>query len=77
MTFQTIPHEDYRDIDLHTKKMYLCIIDQNAELVLHKNITPNPNIFMITTQYSRKGLVVRMESVFSWYRRNSWPGKPL
>jgi len=36
MKFYTKQHEHYCGIDLHTRKMYLCIINQQAEFVLHK-----------------------------------------
>jgi hypothetical protein len=34
MKFYTKQHKYYCGIDLHTKKMYLCILDENGEVKL-------------------------------------------
>jgi hypothetical protein len=39
MKFYTKQHNYYRGIDLHTSKMYLCILNQEGSVVLHRNIT--------------------------------------
>ena len=39
MRFYTQQHEYYCGIDLHTKTMYLCILDQYSEIFLHHNTT--------------------------------------
>jgi len=38
MRFYTKQHKYYCGIDLHTKKMYLCILDSAGAIVLHRNI---------------------------------------
>lgn len=67
MNFYTKQHTHYCGIDLHTKKMYLCIINQEGEILLHKNIDTNPDIFMANIQPFRKDLVVGVECMFTWY----------
>lgn len=67
MKFYTKQHEHYCGIDLHTKKMYVCIINQQNEIVLHKNINTDPDIFMGIIQPFRGDLVVGVECMFTWY----------
>jgi hypothetical protein len=38
MRFYTKQHKFYCGIDLHAKKMYLCILDETGEVRLHQNI---------------------------------------
>lgn len=63
MKFDIQQHEQYCVTDLNTKKMYVCIINQQDEIVLHKNINTNPDTFMIIIQSFRKNLVVGEEMI--------------
>ncbi len=54
-------------IDLHTKAMYLCVLDQHGTIVLHKNIRTRPQAFLKTIAPYRQGLVVAAECIFCWY----------
>ncbi len=38
MRFYTQQHPYYCGIDLHTRKMYVCILDQAAHVLVHRNI---------------------------------------
>ena len=38
MRFYTKQHADYCGIDLHTRTIYLCILDQAGAIVLHRNM---------------------------------------
>ena len=38
MRFYTKQHKFYCGIDLHARKMYLCILDETGEVRLHQNI---------------------------------------
>ena len=38
MRFYTQSHEHYCGIDLHTQVMYLCILNQAGEVLLHRNM---------------------------------------
>ena len=42
MRFYTKQHKFYCGIDLHAKSMYLCILDQAGNVVLHRNIHTKP-----------------------------------
>jgi len=41
MQFYTKQHKFYCGIDLHTTKMYLCILDQDGVVKLYRNIRTN------------------------------------
>ncbi|MCP5055825.1 MAG: hypothetical protein GY937_03765 [bacterium] len=40
--FHTNSHENSCGIDLHAKTMYLCILDREGEVFLHRNIKSRP-----------------------------------
>jgi len=44
MRFYTLQHKYYCGIDLHARKMYVCILDQKGKIRVHKNIRTNPEI---------------------------------
>lgn len=67
MTFCTKQHKFYCGIDLHAKSMYLCIINQDGEIVLHRNIKSNPGVFLKTIALYREDIVVAVECMFVWY----------
>jgi hypothetical protein len=46
MNFYTQQHKQYRDIDLHTKAMYICILDENGTKLVHKNLPTTPEAFL-------------------------------
>jgi len=47
MRFYTKTHQYYCGIDRHARSMYLCIISQEGEVVLHHNIKAEPRPFMM------------------------------
>jgi len=67
MRFYTKQHNFYCGIDLHTNKMYLCILDQEGEVVLHRNIRTIPELFLKVISPYREDIVVAAECMFSWY----------
>jgi transposase len=67
MNFYTHQHQYYCGIDLHAKSMYLCIINQQGEIVLHRNIRTHPEVFLKTIEPYRKDIVVAVECIFTWY----------
>lgn len=54
-------------VDLHTKAMYLCLLDQAGHILLHKNIRTRPEAFLKAIAPYRDGLVVACERIFCWY----------
>ena len=67
MRFYTENHKHYCGIDLHAKTMYLCILDQNGEILLHRNIKSRPEPFLQAVMPFRDDLVVAVECMFTWY----------
>ena len=54
-------------IDLHTRTMHLCVLDQAGRIQLHKNIQSRPEAFLKAIGPFREGLVIACECVFCWY----------
>jgi len=67
MRFYKELHKYYCGIDLHAKKMYVCIVDEVGEIVLHKNIDCNADRFLRLIAPYRDNLVVGVECMFCWY----------
>ena len=67
MRFYTKQHNFYCGIDLHTNKMYLCILNSEGEIVLHRNIRTNPEYFLKLIGPYREDIIVCAECMFSWY----------
>lgn len=67
MRFYTGQHQHYCGVDLHTKMMYLCVMNQAGEIVLHRNLKTDPQAFLIAIAAYREGLVVGVECIFTWY----------
>lgn len=67
MKFYTKQHTFYCGIDLHAKSMYLCILNQDGEIVLHRNIRTDPGVLLKTIAPYREDIVVAVECIFTWY----------
>ena len=67
MRFYTKPHKFYCGIDLHARTMYLCILNQDGEIVLHRNMKAAPEPFLKAIAPYREDLVVCVECIFTWY----------
>ncbi len=67
MRFYTQQHQFYCGIDLHARSMYLCILDQDGEVILHCNMRAEPNPFLNAIEPYRKDIVVAVECMFAWY----------
>src|SRR5262252_6508341 len=46
MRFYTQQHPFYCGIDLHARTMYLCILDQAGETLLHRNMQATPEALL-------------------------------
>ena len=67
MRFYTQQHAYYCGVDLHTKMMYLCVMSQDGEIVLHRNLKSEAKAFLAAIAPYRDGLVVGVECIFCWY----------
>ncbi|MBD3278902.1 MAG: hypothetical protein GF388_11435 [Candidatus Aegiribacteria sp.] len=57
MRFYTSTHQYYCGIDLHTRVMYLCIIRDDGEIVLHRNMKADPESLLKAVEPYRPDLV--------------------
>ena len=67
MQFYTRQHKFYCGIDLHARKMYICILDEKGEVREHRNIKTDRNIFLQMITPYRENIVVAVECIFTWY----------
>jgi transposase len=67
MRFYTENHKHYCGIDLHAKTMYVCILDPEGSILLHRNMPCDPGTFLLAIAPYREDLVVAVECMFSWY----------
>jgi transposase len=67
MRFYTTQHPFYCGIDLHARSMYVCVLSQDGEILLHRNMKAAPEPFLQTIAPYREGLVVAVECLFTWY----------
>jgi transposase len=67
MRFYNVQHHHYCGVDLHTKRMYLCILDQEGNKLLHRNVRAKPREFLSAIEGFRDDLVVGAECMFTWY----------
>lgn len=67
MRFYTRSHKHYCGIDLRARSMYLCVLDAQGEILLHRNFNAEPAAFLQAVAPYREDLVVAVECIFTWY----------
>ena len=67
MRFFTDRHQFYCGVDLHARSMYLCILDDDGQTKLHKNIKAEPDAFLEAIAPVIDHVVVGVECIFTWY----------
>jgi hypothetical protein len=67
MRFYSRTHKHYCGIDLHARTMYVCVLSQEGEVLLHRNLPCSPDAFLAAMAPFREDLVVAVECIFSWY----------
>jgi transposase len=67
MRFYTEQHQHYCGIDLHTRTLYLCLLDAEGNVLLHKNLPCDRDRFLDAIEPFREDLVVASECIFNWY----------
>ncbi len=67
MRFYTQQHQCYCGIDLHTKNMYVCIINQAGRILFHKDLPANPEALARTIQPYLPDIAISVECIFTWY----------
>jgi transposase len=67
MRFYTKQHPFYCGIDLHARTMYVCILDQAGETLLHRNMPATPEALLKAIAPYRDQSVLAAECMFTWY----------
>ena len=67
MKFYNKSHPYYCGIDLHARSLYVCIIDQNGEVCLHKEIPASPDRLNALLEPYLGQVVVGVECMHCWY----------
>ena len=67
MRFYTKQHRFYCGIDLHARTMYLCILNQDGEILLHRNMKASPEMLLKALAPYRDDVVVAVACIFTWY----------
>jgi hypothetical protein len=67
MRFYTTPHPLSCGIDLHARTMYICILDQGGEVLVHRHMKTDPDVFLQAIAPYRPGLVVAVACMCTWY----------
>ena len=66
MRFYNQQHKFYCGIDLHARKMYVCIIDQKGKTKVHENIETDPALLFDLIFPFLEDVVICVECMFSW-----------
>jgi transposase len=67
MRFYNGHHKYYCGIDLHTKTMYVCMLDQAGEVKYHRNLRTKRELLLETLASFHEDLVVMVECIYTWY----------
>jgi len=67
MKFYTKTHQYYCGIDLHARNLYVCILDSEGAICVHKNIGANPETLLKLLQPYQHDMVLGVECMFTWY----------
>ena len=67
MRFYTKQHPFYCGIDLHARTMYVCILSQDGEVRLHRNMKARPDALLKAIAPYRDDMVIAVECIFTWY----------
>jgi transposase len=57
----------YCGLDLHARRMYVCILTQDGEIRLHRHMQASPETLLKAITPSREAMVVAVECLFTWY----------
>ena len=67
MRFYVGKHNHYCGIDLHTRSMYVCVVDHEGRVLLHKNLPAEPAALLAALLPFRDRLAVAAECMHCWY----------
>ncbi len=75
MNFYNNLHPYYCGIDLHARVLYVCIIDQEGQTCVHKEIPDSPNELKSILEPCLGDIVVGVECMHCWYRVSDFCGE--
>ena len=67
MRFDNAQHPLYCGIDLHARSMYVCIMNHDGAILVHRNMQAGPDPFLQTMAPYWEDLVVCVACLFTWY----------
>jgi hypothetical protein len=67
MRFYTTFHKYYCGIDLHARLLYVCILNERGEKVLHQKIQADPKQLLRLLKPYLGQIVVGVECMHCWY----------
>ena len=67
MRFYNNQHQYYCGIDLHTRTMYVCVLDQQGNKLQHKNLSCSPENLHELIKPFLPDVVISVECMFTWY----------
>lgn len=67
MNFYNNLHPYYCGIDLHARVLYVCIIDQEGQICVHKEISDSPDKLKSILEPYLGNIVVGVECMHCWY----------
>ena len=67
MRFYTQQHQFYFGIDLHARTIYVCIMDNEGNILKHKNMAATAENLIKVIEPYRSDVVLAVECIFTWY----------
>ena len=67
MNFYNIIHPYYCGIDLHARTLYVCILDNENNILIHKEISDSPELLLAILKPYIGNIVVGVECMHCWY----------
>jgi transposase len=67
LRFYTPQHQFDCGIDLHARTMYVCILKQDGEMLVHRAMKASPDTCLKALAPYRDGIVVAVECLLTWY----------
>src|SRR5262249_52089673 len=80
MRFYTQQYQFYCGIDWHARRMDVCLLNQDGDIVVHRTMQAKPDALLQIMAPYREGMVVAGEGLFTWsWRANlsSQEGMPF
>jgi len=66
MRFYTKQHPFYCGLDLHARTLYVCLLNQEGEIMFHRQVKASPEALLKVIPPYRDGMVIAVECLFTW-----------